>query len=71
MGKEQERMCIPVTKDGKPAYRIYLEESFEKLPDCLASLEPRGRKVCIVTDSSVHELYGEEMENLISLSAAR
>ena len=38
MGKEQERMCIPVTKDGKPAYRIYLEESFEKLPDCLASL---------------------------------
>ncbi len=66
MGKEQERMCIPVTKDGKPAYRIYLEESFEKLPDCLASLEPRGRKVCIVTDSSVHELYGEEMENLIS-----
>lgn len=66
MGKEQERMCIPVTKDGKPAYHIYLEESFEKLPDCLAPLELRGRNVCIVTDSSVHGHYGEEVEKLLS-----
>lgn len=39
MSKEKERMCIPVKKDDKLAYHIYLEESFEKLPEYLKELE--------------------------------
>lgn len=65
--KEKNRsLCLPVKKDGAFAYNIYLEESFHQLPQRLGELDIENRKLCIVTDSNVAELYGREVESLLS-----
>lgn len=65
MSKEKERMCIPVKKDHETAYHIYLEESFEMLPEYLEALEVKNRRLCIVSDSTVDGYYGNELEKLL------
>ena len=52
-------------KDGNFAYHIYLEDSFEQLPERIKELEPENRRICIVTDSNVQPLYGEQIQNLL------
>lgn len=66
MKTKNERMCIPVKKDDKPAYSIYLEESFNNLADYLNAFEVHKRRLCIVTDSTVYSFYGKEIENLLA-----
>lgn len=61
-------MCIPVRKDEQVIYHIYLEESFDKLPEYLQGLDVAGKKLCIVTDSSVYEHYGKEVEKILDLN---
>lgn len=64
--KSTERsVCLPVKKDGNFAYHIYLEESFEKLPDRIKELDIEKRRICIVTDSNVADLYVKEIEALL------
>lgn len=63
---QTEETCLPVKKDGKFAYNIYLEHSFEQLPERLAQLEIANRKLCIVTDTNVEKLYGEEIRQLLT-----
>ncbi|MDO5422802.1 MAG: 3-dehydroquinate synthase [Eubacteriales bacterium] len=70
MKEERETNSLPVRCDGKPAYTIYLEDSFEKLPEYLGALEPEKRKVCIVSDSTVWGLYGAQVEELLKPSFA-
>ncbi|MCH5272143.1 MAG: 3-dehydroquinate synthase [Lachnospiraceae bacterium] len=45
--------------DNTPIYRILLEESFEGLVPLLHSLDVSNRKLCVVSDSVVGELYGK------------
>lgn len=57
--------CLPVEKDRRFAYHIYLEDSFARLPERIAELEPSERRICIVTDSNVGPLYANEVEELL------
>lgn len=57
MSRREVRTCIPVHKDGAFAYHIYLEESFEKLSKFINELNVSHRKLCIITDTNVNDLY--------------
>lgn len=59
-------LCLPVKKDGMTAYSIYLEESFQNLPERMKELEIANRKICIVTDSNVEKLYASEIQSLLA-----
>ncbi len=48
---------IMVHKEQKPAYPIWLTDSFEALEEALEPLSLSGRRICIVTDSNVAGLY--------------
>lgn len=46
-------------------YNIILEQDFSKLPAILQKLDVSNKKICIVTDSNVAELYGAEVSGLL------
>lgn len=48
---------ITIKKDNKPIYDIVLAEDYSLLHDELQALNLTGRKVCIVTDSTVSKLH--------------
>lgn len=62
---------IAVHMNGNPIYDIVLSSSFGELPGELAPLGLEKRKLCIVTDSNVAELYLEEVRKLLSGCCAR
>lgn len=54
---------LPVTENGKEIYHIRITDAFDGLCGELAALGyGADRKVCVVTDSAVNALYGEEVE---------
>ena len=53
---------INVNYEGKPCYNIYLEEDYRGIKTVCESLDIKGRKVCIVSDSNVSALYLEEVK---------
>ena len=53
------RMTVSYNK--KPCYDIVITDGFKDLPSEIESLELGKRKICVVTDSNVDPLYGEEM----------
>ncbi len=59
-----QRMSVLYEK--KPCYDIVFTRSFEGLREELEELSAKEKKLCIVTDSKVDELYGEEVLGLIS-----
>lgn len=59
-----ERLTINYEK--KPCYDIVFSESFEDLTKELEKLEIITKKVCVITDSHVKDLYGEEVMSLLS-----
>ena len=59
-----ERMTINYEK--KPCYDIVFSESFEHLKEELDKLNIAGRKVCIITDSHVKALYGDEVMEILN-----
>lgn len=59
-----ERMTINYEK--KPCYDIVFSESFEQLKEELDKLNIAGRKVCIITDSHVKALYGDEVMEILN-----
>lgn len=48
-----------------PLYRILLEEAFDGLVPLLHSLGVSGRKLCLVSDSTVGELYGSKVSGIL------
>ena len=56
---------LPVLMNKKPCYDIVFEASFDKLAEELAALGAENKRLCIVTDSKVDSLYGEEVQNLL------
>lgn len=54
---------ITVHYDEKPIYDIAIEKDFSKLAMKVSELGISGRKLCIVTDSNVGELYADEVKN--------
>lgn len=50
---------MTVHRDGKPIYDIVMEENYDKLGKEIAALSVQERRLCVVTDSTVAELYSE------------
>ena len=55
--EEKKMESIIVHRDGQPIYPIILTDSFDELEKSLSFMNLSGKKVCIVTDSQVAELY--------------
>lgn len=60
------RTQIPVKNGDHVAYNIFLERSFERLCECLSTLDVSKKRLCLVTDSSVNRYYGDEVEKLLA-----
>lgn len=56
---------LPVLYQKKPCYDIVFAKDFEGLLEELAELEIEKKRLCIVTDSNVDKLYGEEVKELL------
>ena len=57
--------------ERKPLYQIVIEESFSQLKPRLLELGTSSIKLCIVTDSNVAGLYGEEIREILTGCSAR
>lgn len=56
---------LPVLYQKKPCYDILFTRSFDELWQELEALGYADRKICIVTDSRVDGLYGEELLGIL------
>ncbi len=57
---------LPVLYNKKPCYDIVYSTNFEGLIEELTELGFSNRKLCIITDSNVDKLYGEEVKELLT-----
>lgn len=64
--KEEQFERLTITYQKKPCYDIVFETSFKRLPEELKNIYPEMRSFCIITDSQVDALYGEEIKRLLS-----
>ncbi len=55
---------LSVHQDGRDIYDIVLDTSFDRLSAEVEKLAVEGRRVCIVTDSTVAELYLSEVRDI-------
>ena len=56
---------LNVKYQGEPCYDIVLEKSFDGLAERIKDLGFEKRKICIITDSNVNPIYGEEIKELL------
>ena len=57
---------MTVHQDGNPIYDIVMSDSFGSLAPEVAKLAVEGRRICIVTDSTVAGLYLEEVRERLA-----
>ena len=69
MDTTKYRTQIPVKKDAIFAYEIYLEKDFGMLAERLKVCKPENRRLCIVTDSTVDQYYGDQVEEILASCA--
>ncbi len=55
---------ITVHYDKKPLYDITIEHNYDKLGEVLESLDTKGHRLCVVTDSTVGSHYLEEVVSI-------
>ncbi len=70
MTEFQQKLILPVHKDGRKIYDIFISGSFQFLPEAMEAVGLAGRKICIVTDSHVAELYAAEVEEVCRKAAS-
>ena len=56
---------LPILYQKKTCYDIVFAKDFQGLLEELKELEVSNRRLCIVTDSNVDKLYGEEVQKLL------
>ncbi len=56
---------LPILFNKKPCYDIVFTQSFDELWDELKNLGCENRRICIVTDSKVDELYGKSVLEIL------
>ena len=56
---------LPILYNKKPCYDIVFSQSFDGLVEELAELGAENKRLCIVTDSKVNSLYGDEILKLL------
>lgn len=58
---------IPVSYEGKPCYKIILEQDFQHLIEYVKELGYNSKqKICIVTDSNLEALHLDEVKDIFS-----
>lgn len=57
---------LTVHLDGKPVYDIVMTENFSALRDEVSKLSVESKRLCIVTDTTVAELYLEEVKRILT-----
>lgn len=57
---------LTVHKDGKAIYDIVLDTSFDNLAGEIKKLPVAGRRMCVVTDSTVAGLYLDQVREILS-----
>lgn len=62
----ENRNKFRIARDGEFSYPIYLEKDFSRLSLAVAECRPKGKKVCIVTDTHVGPLYKDAVERGLS-----
>lgn len=61
-----ETTRLQIMYEKKPCYEIVYEQSFDRLADELSALGTENKKLCIITDSKVKNLYGDEVLKLLA-----
>jgi len=56
---------LPILYNNKPCYDIVFTQSFDELWTELALLGCEGKQLCIVTDTKVDSLYGDELLGIL------
>lgn len=56
---------LPIKYNGAHCYNIELQTSFLGLAESMEKLGMSGKRLCIVTDSNVNALYGNEVQQLL------
>ncbi len=56
---------LTILYDKKPSYDIVFSTDFGELLNELTLLELTNRRVCVVTDTHVHSLYGEAFKSIL------
>jgi 3-dehydroquinate synthase len=62
---------MTVNLKNKPCYDIIFTDSFNELVPEIENLDLAGRRFCIVTDSNVDPIYGEELLKVLSEKAGK
>ncbi len=57
---------LTVNKEKKPCYDIVFERDFNQLGKEFETLGSMEKRLCIITDSNVGKLYGEQVKELLS-----
>lgn len=57
---------LQIMYEKKPCYEIVFEQSFDRLWEELEPLGAADRKLCVITDSTVEKIYGNEIVSLLS-----
>lgn len=57
---------IPVHMDGKTIYDIVLEDSFDSLAKEISVLGTEKKKICIIADSNVADIYLDGVTKILS-----
>ena len=55
---------LQVIYEGNPCYDIVIEKSFDALADEMKAFASPEKKLCIVTDTIVKGIYGEEVKSV-------
>lgn len=69
MSKDSYRTQIPVKKDGSVAYTIFLEDNFSNLAKRMEKLDISEKRLCMVADDTVNELYGDKVSQILECCA--
>lgn len=62
---------IPILYNKKPCYDIVFTQSFQELVPELESLGLGNRRVCIITDSKVDEIYGNTVLEMLQVKCLK
>lgn len=57
---------LMIKRDEKPCYEIVFEKDFQKLWDELAAFGAEEKQLCVITDSHVNGIYGDEVLGLLA-----
>lgn len=69
-GEQYNMNSITVKRDNNPIYNIEFSDSYKIIKERLDDAGINGRRVCVVSDSNVSQLYYEEVKHYIEALGA-